>query len=71
MNKRCCAHLKQRGIESSEWLGKHRWLMDRTHNRFAGFGKLRIRFERRLDIHEAPLKLAATIIYERFVDRRC
>jgi hypothetical protein len=42
-----------------------------THGWFAGFGKLRIRFERRLDIHEALLKLAAAIICARFVDRWC
>ena len=78
--KRCRAHLRQRGIssriarrgiESSERLGKHRWVVERTHGWFAGFGKLRIRFERRLDIHEALLNLAAAIICARFVERWC
>lgn len=78
--RRCRAHLKQRGItsriarrgvESSERLGKHRWVVERTHAWFAGLGKLRIRFERRLDIHQALLSLAAAIIYSRFVDRSC
>ena len=78
--RRCRAHLKKRGIlsriarrgvESSEKLGKHRWVVERTHGWFAGFGKLRIRFERRLDIHLALLKLAAAIICSRFVDRWC
>lgn len=78
--KRCRAYLRRRGIasriarrgvESSETLGKHRWVVERTHGWFAGFGKLRIRFERRLDIHEALLKLAAAIICARFVDRWC
>ena len=77
---RCRRHLKKRGIaspiarrgiESSERLGKHRWVVERTHGWFAGFGKLRIRFERRLDIHMALLKLAAAIICARFVDRWC
>lgn len=77
---RCRAHLKKlgipcriarRGIESSEKLGKHRWVVERTHGWFAGFGKLHIRFERRLDIHLALLKLAAAIICARFVDRLC
>lgn len=76
--ERCRQHLRQRGIasrigrrwiESSERLGKHRWMVERTHGWFAGFGKLRIRFERRLDIHEALLKLAAAIICAHFVDR--
>ena len=78
--KRCRAHLRQRGIasriarrgvESSERLGKHRGVVERTHGWFAGFGKLRIRFERRLDIHEALPKLAAAIICARCVDRWC
>ena len=38
-----------------QWqLGRHRWVVERTHTWFAGFGKLRIRFERRLDTHYAP-----------------
>lgn len=61
----------RRGIESSERLGLHRWVVERTHGWFAGFDKLRIRFERWPDIHEAPLKLAAAIICARFVDRLC
>ena len=78
--KRCRTHLRQRGIasriarrgiESSERLGKNRWVVERTHGWFAGFGKLRIRFERRLDIHEALLRFAAAIICARFVDRCC
>ncbi len=78
--KRCRAYLRQRGIashiarrgvESSERLGKHRWVVERTHGWFAGLGKLRIRFERRLDIHEALLKPTAAIICVRFVDRWC
>lgn len=63
--------IARRGVESSEKLGRHRWVVERTHGWFAGFGKLRIRFEKRLDIHEALLKLAAVIICARFVDRWC
>ena len=78
--KRCRTRLRQRGIigriarrgvESSQWLGKHQWVLERMHSWFARFGKLRIRFERRLEIHEALLKLAAAIIYARFSDRWC
>ena len=43
--------------------------MERTHDWFAGIGKLRIRLKRRLDIHLALLKLAAAIICARFVDK--
>ncbi len=77
---RCRSYLRQRGItarialrgvESKERLGWHRWVVERTHAWFAGLGKLRIRFERRLDIHVAMLSLAAAVICSRFVDDLC
>ncbi|CAM2197992.1 protein of unknown function [Paraburkholderia kururiensis] len=77
---RCRRYLKQRGItariarrgvESKERLGRHRWVVERTHAWFAGFGKLRMRFERRLDIHVALLSFAAAVICSRFVDDLC
>lgn len=46
---RCRSHLKKRGIlsriarrgvESSEKLGRHRWVVERTHGWFAGFGSM-------------------------------
>lgn len=45
--------------------------MERTHAWFAGFGKLRIRFERSLETHLALLTLAAAIICSRFVEDLC
>ena len=48
---RCRAHLKRRGIkdriarkgiESNDRLGRHRWVVERTHAWLAAFGKLRI-----------------------------
>jgi hypothetical protein len=36
-----------------------------------GFGKLRIRFERRLDIHLALLTQACVVICLRFVEQFC
>jgi len=65
------ARIARKGVESKERLGRHRWVVERTHAWFAGFGKLRIRFERRLDIHMAWLSLAAAIICSRFVDDLC
>lgn len=43
----------------------HRWVVERAHAWFAGFGKLRTRFERRLDIHVALLSLVAAVICSR------
>ncbi|CAD0346996.1 hypothetical protein CFBP2533_32170 [Xanthomonas hortorum pv. pelargonii] len=64
---RCRTFLKQRGIiariarkdiERNHRLGRHRWVVERTHAWFAGLGKLRIRFERRIDLHMTLLLLA-------------
>jgi IS5 family transposase len=77
---RCRAYLWRRGItsriarrsvEGSERPGKHRRVVQRTHGWFTGSGKLRIRFERRLDIHRALLSLDAAFICPRFVGRSC
>lgn len=47
------------------------WVVERTHTWIAGFGKPRIRFERRLYIYGALLMLAAAIICSRFVEQSC
>jgi len=57
---RCHAHLKlqgiqdriaRKGIERNDRLGRNRWVVERTHAWLAAFGKLRVRFERRIDSH--------------------
>ncbi|GLC97807.1 IS5 family transposase [Cupriavidus sp. TA19] len=77
---RCRRHLRKwgisprivrRGVEENDRLGKHRCALERTHAWLAGFGKLRIRFERRLDIRLAVLKLACAVICSRFVEGFC
>ena len=65
------SRIARRGIESSSRLGKHRWVVERTHGWYAGFGKLRIRFERQLETHRALLLLASAIICSRFIERLC
>lgn len=68
---RCSAHLKRRGIkdriarigiERNDRLGRHRCGVERTHAWLAAFGKLRTRFERRIDIHVALLSLVCCVI---------
>ena len=68
---RCREHLKlrgikdriaRRGIERNDRLGKHRWVVERTHAWLASFGKLRVRFERHIDSHLALLSLACCVI---------
>lgn len=52
--------IARRGVESSQKLGRHRWVVERTHAWFAAFGKLCIRFERRMD---SPLRPAQTGLF--------
>jgi IS5 family transposase len=77
---RCRAHLRKlgigsriarRGIERNDRLGRHRWVVERTHAWLAAFGKLRTRFERRIDVHVALLSLACCIICVRHLAPFC
>ncbi|WP_425522384.1 IS5 family transposase [Xanthomonas vasicola] len=65
------ARIARKGIERNDRLGQHRWVVERTHAWFAGMGKLRIRFERRIDIHLALLSLACSIICLRMLPWFC
>src|SRR5215213_354496 len=57
------------GIESSERLGRHRWVVERTLAWFARFRRLTVRYERRLDVLLGFHLLAAALICLRFVER--
>ncbi|ALF91038.1 Transposase DDE domain protein (plasmid) [Ralstonia solanacearum] len=59
--------IARRGIESHARLGRHRWGVKRTHAWLAAFGKLRMRFERHIDIHMALLGLACAVMCSRLV----
>jgi transposase len=61
--------IARRGIESSERLGLHRWVIERTLAWFARFRRLTVRYERRLDILLGFHLLAAGLICLRFVER--
>jgi transposase len=63
--------IARRGIESSERLGRHRWVVERTLAWFSRFRRLTTRYERRADIFEAFHHLAASLICWRFVQRFC
>jgi len=52
----------RRGIESSERLGRHRWVVERTLAWLARMRRLRIRYEQRLDIHYVLTCLACSLI---------
>ena len=54
--------IARRGIDSSERLGRHRWVVERTLAWLAKYRRLTIRYERRDDIHEAFLQLGCSLI---------
>ena len=56
------ARIARRGVESSEKLGRHRWVVERTFSWRCRFRRLAIRYERRADIHQAFLDLACSLI---------
>jgi IS5 family transposase len=63
--------IARRGVDSSERLGRHRWVGERTLSWLAPFRRLTIRYERRADIHLAFLTLACAVICFRSLPRFC
>ncbi|WP_373622932.1 IS5 family transposase [Methylobacterium sp. OAE515] len=63
--------IARRSIESSERLGRHRWVVERTHAWFNRFRRLPVRYERRADIYEAFTSLAASLITLNQIKRFC
>jgi IS5 family transposase len=54
--------IARRGIESSDRLGRHRWVVERTLSWLNRFRRLKVRYERRADIHQAFLSLGCALI---------
>jgi IS5 family transposase len=54
--------LARKGIESKERLGRYRGVVERTLAGLHSFRRLAVRYERRADIHEAFLRVAAELI---------
>jgi IS5 family transposase len=70
------SRIARRGIESSARLGRHRWAgalwaHQRTLAWLSQFRRLTIRYDRRLDIHQAFVTLACDLICWNFVQRFC
>ncbi|OHB67962.1 MAG: transposase [Planctomycetes bacterium RBG_13_60_9] len=61
--------LARRGTEHGSGLGVHRWVIERTIAWFFQHRRLRIRYERRPDIHEAFLLIAAILICWNFLSK--
>jgi transposase len=54
--------IARRGIESSQKLGRYRWVVERTGAWLHRFRRLLVRYERRDDIHFAFLQLGSCLI---------
>jgi transposase len=74
--RRCRGYLRRRGIgcriarkgiESSEKLGRHRWVVERTFAWLDRFRRLTIRYERDPDQHLALLDLGCALICFNFL----
>ncbi|MEU5977836.1 IS5 family transposase [Streptomyces sp. NPDC047315] len=63
--------IAERGQPHGSGLGVFRYVVERTIAWLHGFRRLRIRWERRDDIHEAFLGLATCLITHRHVQRLC
>ena len=62
--------IARRGVESSEKLGRHRWVVERTLAWLSRYRRLAIRYERREDIHFAFLALGCALICWNFLGQR-
>lgn len=69
--RRIKVRIARRGVESSERLGRHRWVVERTLAWLSQMRRLRVRYERRDDIHEAFVQLGCALITWKAVRRYC
>jgi IS5 family transposase len=60
--------IARRGIESSERLGRHRWVVERTLAWLNRYRRLRIRYERRADMHLAFLHIGCALTCWNFIN---
>jgi IS5 family transposase len=65
------ARIARRAIESSERLGRHRWMVERTWSWLIRYRWLKVRYERRADVHQAFLELGCALICWSYVQRAC
>ena len=63
--------IARRSTRHATDLGTYRWVVVRSFAWLHGFRRLRIRSERRADIHEAFLKLACCLITHRQIGSLC
>jgi transposase len=66
-DRRIIPFLAKRNTDHGSGLGRWRWLVERTFAWLNQFRRLRVRYEKRADIHEAFLALGCILICWRFL----
>jgi transposase len=61
--------IAKRETEHGSGLGKQRWVIERTISWLHQHRRLRVRYERRADIHEAFLSIACSLICLKQLER--
>lgn len=69
--RRVKVRIARRGVESSAKLGRHRWVVERSFSWLSQMRRLRVRYERRLDIHEGFIRLGCALVTWAAVARYC
>jgi transposase len=59
--------IARRGVDSSERLGRHRWVVERTFAWLLGCRRLGVRYERRADLLQGLLHLACALLCLKFL----
>ena len=79
-NRRCrtgrrqrhiASRIARRGIDSSERLGRHRWVVERTIAWLHRYRRLAVRYEHRADIHQAFLTIGCSLVCLNQLHRFC
>ena len=70
-DRRIIPFLPKRNTEHGSGLGRSRWAVERTFAWLNQFRRLRVRYEKRADIHEAFLSLGCALICWRFLRVDC
>lgn len=63
--------IARKGVETGTRLGRHRWVVERTHAWMARLRRLLVRYERRNDIHLAFVTLGCALVCLNQIHRFC
>jgi len=64
-----CPRIARRGVESSQRLGRHRYVVERSLAWLVGYRRLQVRYERRADILLGFVQLACALICLKHLNR--